>query len=98
MTLVPAAAVFVLLAALAGTWIVTPYLWTGTNRFGLLDSRGSFTDNITALLRSVASRLGGSRIRGGAAAAKRASRLMRGALGNIAQEVLEGHQTGGASE
>src|ERR1035437_396738 len=90
-----AAALFVLLSAPARAGIVASHLRADPDGFGLFHRGGGFADDVAPLRRTVP-RLSGARA--GAGAAKGAGGLVGRLLRNVAQEVLESQQAGGAAE
>src|SRR6516162_8211861 len=85
-----------LLAASARARIVAADFRTGANRTRLLDRGGGFADDIAALAGGVAA---GTGFRcGRTVATESAGRLTHRSLRSVAQEVLERHQAGGATE
>src|SRR5439155_12542596 len=80
----------VFFAAATGTRVVASDFWAGADRFGLFCRGHDFGNHFAAFDRR--------RLAAGCRAAKRAGLLMNGPLRQLAQELLEGHEAGGAAE
>src|SRR2546429_9816566 len=84
-------AMFVFLSAAAGTRVVPPYFRAAADRFGLLGGRHRFRHHFAGLGLSRVLAAAGRFTEGGGF-------LMDGFLRQLAEELLEGHQAGGAAE
>src|SRR5437870_3937973 len=92
-----AAALLVFPAAATGTGVVAAHFGADADRLGFGESFGGFADDITRVASGCGGTAGGAG-GGGGGAAVGAGDLVLGLLREFAQEILEGHETGGTAE